>query len=124
MLPFLEWVADSWNPLLHEERLPNRNIGDNAVESLAITRNAPTLASEVDISEWEQEWYDSYQRHSLRAARSGGLFPTYSSADYKIKLKLAGMGSCLQVHLEAFASIWLRDQKCWIPKMSRVPYTM
>jgi Zn-dependent peptidase ImmA (M78 family) len=75
MLPFLEWVADSWNPLLHEERLPNRNVGDNAVESLAITRNAPTLASEVDISEWEQEWYDWYQRHSLRAARSGGLFP-------------------------------------------------
>jgi Zn-dependent peptidase ImmA (M78 family) len=75
MLPFLEWVANSWNPLLHEERLPNRNIGDNAVESLAITRNAPALASEVDISEWDQEWYDWHQRHSLRAARNGGLFP-------------------------------------------------
>lgn len=75
MLPFLEWVASSWNPLLHEERLPNRNVGDNAVESLAITRNAPALASEVDISEWEQVWYDWYQRHSLRVARNGGLFP-------------------------------------------------
>lgn len=75
LLPFLEWVANSWNPLLHEERLPNRNIGDSAAESLAVTRNAPALASEVDISEWDQEWYDWYQQHSLRAARNGGIFP-------------------------------------------------
>lgn len=75
MLPFLEWLADAWNPLLHEERLPNRNVGDTAVESLTITRNAPALAAELDISTWEQEWYDWYGRHALRAARSGGLFP-------------------------------------------------
>jgi Zn-dependent peptidase ImmA (M78 family) len=75
MLPFLEWLVDAWNPLLHEERLPNRNLGDTAVESLAITRIAPPLASEVDISAWEQEWYDWRGRHALRAARDGGLFP-------------------------------------------------
>jgi hypothetical protein len=40
MLSFLEWLVAAWNPLLHEERLPNRNIGDTAIESLAITRNA------------------------------------------------------------------------------------
>jgi Zn-dependent peptidase ImmA (M78 family) len=75
MLPFLEWIADIWNPLLHEERLPNRNIADIAVESLAITKNAPTLATEVDIAAWDQEWYDWSARHSLRTAREGGLFP-------------------------------------------------
>lgn len=78
MLPFLEWLVDAWDPLLHEERLPNRNVGDTAVESLAITRNAPALAAEVDISTWEQEWYDWHGRHSLRAARKGGLFPNIS----------------------------------------------
>jgi Zn-dependent peptidase ImmA (M78 family) len=75
MLPFLEWLADVWDPLLHEERLPDRNIGDTAAESLVLTRNAPALAAEIDISEWEGEWYEWRRRHSLRAARSGGLFP-------------------------------------------------
>lgn len=75
MLPFLEWLVDVWNPLLHEERLPNRNFGDTAVESLAITRNAPALAAELDVAAWEQEWYDWYGRHALRAARNGGLTP-------------------------------------------------
>jgi Zn-dependent peptidase ImmA (M78 family) len=75
MLPFLEWLVDAWDPLLHEERLPNRNVGDTAVASLAMTRNAPALAAEMDISAWEQEWYDWHGRHSLRAARRGGLFP-------------------------------------------------
>jgi Zn-dependent peptidase ImmA (M78 family) len=75
MLPFLEWLADAWNPVLHEERLPNRNVGDTGVESLTLTRNAPALAAEMDIVAWEQEWYDWYRRHALRAARSGGLFP-------------------------------------------------
>jgi Zn-dependent peptidase ImmA (M78 family) len=75
MLPFLEWLTEAWNPLLHEERLPNRNVGDTAVESLMLTRNAPALAAEVDISTWEQEWYEWGRHHALRAARSGGLFP-------------------------------------------------
>lgn len=75
MLSFLEWIADSWNPLLHEEKLPNRNIGDSAVESLTITRNPPALAAELDIVAWEQEWYEWNGRHALRAARNGGLFP-------------------------------------------------
>jgi Zn-dependent peptidase ImmA (M78 family) len=75
MLPILEWLTDVWNPLLHEERLPNRNVEDTAAESLILTRNAPALASELDISAWEQEWYDWRSRHALRAARSGGLFP-------------------------------------------------
>jgi Zn-dependent peptidase ImmA (M78 family) len=75
MLPFLEWLVDSWNPLLHEERLPNRNIADTAVESLAVTRNAPALAAEPDVFVWDQERYDWRSRHALRTARNGGLFP-------------------------------------------------
>lgn len=75
MLPLLEWLADVWNPLLHEERLPNRNVGDTAAESLSLTRNVPPLAAEIDIATWEEEWYEWRRRHALRAARSGGLFP-------------------------------------------------
>ena len=92
MLPFLEWVTSSWNPLLHEERLPNRNIGDNAVESLAITRNAPVLASEMDISAWEQEWYDWQQQHSLRAARNGGVFPNVVFRRFQDRIEVSWDG--------------------------------
>ncbi|MBY8851600.1 hypothetical protein K7G98_26080, partial [Saccharothrix sp. MB29] len=41
LLPLLEWIAQSWNPLLHEEVLPNRNMADTAAASLCETRNAP-----------------------------------------------------------------------------------
>jgi hypothetical protein len=42
MLPLLEWLADNWNALLHEEKLPNRNSADTAVDALSTTRFAPS----------------------------------------------------------------------------------
>ncbi|MCX5269738.1 ImmA/IrrE family metallo-endopeptidase [Streptomyces sp. NBC_00199] len=75
LLPFLEWLADNWNPLLHEERLPNRNVEATAVASLDLTRNAPSLASESQIVSWEEERYDWRSRHAIRSGRAGGLFP-------------------------------------------------
>jgi Zn-dependent peptidase ImmA (M78 family) len=75
LLSLLEWLVDSWNPMLHEERLPNRNTGDSAVLSLAATRNAPELAGEAATIAWEQEWFEWRERHAIRAARNGGLFP-------------------------------------------------
>ncbi len=77
LLPFLEWLVDSWNPLFHEERLPNGNRGDfdSAVSSLGATRNAPELAGEATTIAWEQEWFEWRGRHAIRAARAGGLFP-------------------------------------------------
>ncbi|WP_406273121.1 ImmA/IrrE family metallo-endopeptidase [Streptomyces sp. NBC_00191] len=75
LLPLLEWISSFWNPLLHEERLPNRNIGDSAVSSLNVTRCPPSLASDSEALAWEEEWYDWRERHAIRSARSGGLFP-------------------------------------------------
>ncbi|MGW0602548.1 ImmA/IrrE family metallo-endopeptidase [Streptomyces sp. NPDC002640] len=75
LLPFLEWLTDNWNPLFHEEKLPNRNAEATAVTSLDRTRNAPPLATEGQILSWEEEWYDWRSRHAMRSARAGGLFP-------------------------------------------------
>jgi len=75
LLPFLEWVVDSWNPLLHEERLPNRNLSETAVKSLEMTRLSPALATDAEAAAWEREWFEWRQRHSLRVARDGGLLP-------------------------------------------------
>jgi Zn-dependent peptidase ImmA (M78 family) len=75
MLPVLEWLAESWDPLFHEEHLPNANRGDDAVESLHRTRFPEAKLSEDDALAWEQAWQGWWWRHSLQAARSGGLLP-------------------------------------------------
>ncbi|GAA0397401.1 hypothetical protein Acor_74880 [Acrocarpospora corrugata] len=74
LLSVLEWIADNWNAILHEEKLPNRN-GETAAKALAGTRNAPALAGEPETLIWEQNWYDWHSRHALRSARDGGLLP-------------------------------------------------
>lgn len=75
LLPVLEWLVENWNALLHEEKLPNRNLAESAVASLAATRNAPALAGEAETIAWETEQYEWRERHQLRAARAGGLLP-------------------------------------------------
>ena len=76
LLPLMEWLAESWNPLLHEERLP-RNEGDTAWASLLATRFPPwAIADNTQLaSRWESAWQQWWQRHAIRAASEGGLFP-------------------------------------------------
>jgi Zn-dependent peptidase ImmA (M78 family) len=75
LLPLLEWLASNWNPMLHEERLPVRNAGADAVASLYHTRFAVAGLSAERALERDSEWYSWRQRHGLHAAREGGLFP-------------------------------------------------
>jgi len=77
LLPLMEWFAENWNPLLHEERLPARNEGDTAWASLLATR-FPPWAIEDDVqlaSRWEGAWQKWWHRHAIRSASEGGLFP-------------------------------------------------
>ena len=77
LLPLMEWFADNWNALLHEERLPVKNEGGDAWASLRNTRFAPpALAADADLeAAWEERWQGWWSRHALRAASAGGLFP-------------------------------------------------
>jgi Zn-dependent peptidase ImmA (M78 family) len=75
MLPTLEWFVRNWNPIFHEERLPNANIGDNAVAALEITRLPPLLAGEAASFAWDEERFNWRSRHAIRTARDGGLLP-------------------------------------------------
>ena len=77
LLPLMEWFARYWNPLFHEERLPARNAGISAWQSLRSTRFPPPAIEENrnQTSRWEREWQAWWTRHALRAAREGGLFP-------------------------------------------------
>jgi Zn-dependent peptidase ImmA (M78 family) len=75
LLPFLEWLATNWDALLHEERPPIEPEADTATEALQAGRYAPPTYEPEEAGQWEERWYDWWQRHALRAARDGGMFP-------------------------------------------------
>jgi hypothetical protein len=75
LLPVVEWLVAHWNPMLHEERLPIRNAGEDAVASLYRTRFPGAGLSRPRALEHDVAWYEWRQRHGLHAARDGGLFP-------------------------------------------------
>lgn len=71
LLPLLEWLADNWDPLLHEERLPIEVAGSTAVRSLRATSYVAIDGRDTGAPDWQSWW----ARHSLLACREGGLFP-------------------------------------------------
>ena len=77
LLPLLEWFARNWDALLHEERLPAKNAGETAWESLRATCFPPSAIEDDEdkASAWEGAWHGWWSRHALQAAREGGLFP-------------------------------------------------
>ena len=77
LLPLIEWFVEHWNPLLHEERLPTRNLGDTAWASLRATRFPPPAIEndERQASGWDEAWQAWWMRHALRVASHGGLLP-------------------------------------------------
>jgi Zn-dependent peptidase ImmA (M78 family) len=89
MLPLMEWLADNWDPLLHEERLPLSNAGASAAQSLSQTRLPPVSLKEVDDFEWLDTWSAWWARHSIRSARDGGLFPDLFLRRYRDSLEVS-----------------------------------
>lgn len=76
-LNLFEWFIENWNPLFHEQRLPNKNTGSSAWHSLHLTEIPPPAleANEEELNKWESWWQDWWFRHSIISARDGGLFP-------------------------------------------------
>jgi Zn-dependent peptidase ImmA (M78 family) len=76
LLPLLEWLTESWDYLLHEQRPPVWNAGETAWLSLAET-NRPERFERAGV--WDAAADAAHTRwtsyHSLRACRQGGLFP-------------------------------------------------
>lgn len=89
LLPLLEWLASNWDPLLHEERLPLANSGLSAAESLSRTRRPPLSLKDIDDLAWLDTWSAWWRRHSIRAARVGGLFPDLYLRRYRDQLELS-----------------------------------
>jgi Zn-dependent peptidase ImmA (M78 family) len=75
LLAFLEWLAQAWDPLLHEERLPTRNVADDAATALRLTQFSGPAVPEDEAQLREAAWDGWARRHNAAFARDGGLFP-------------------------------------------------
>lgn len=77
LLPLLEWLSENWDPLFHEERPPigkSRITTASEVSGIA-SASAYAMGTDDDqVSQFEQQ-YDWKERHTLRAAREGGIYP-------------------------------------------------
>lgn len=89
MLPLIEWFTDNWDALLHEERPPLQNAGTSAAESSMRTRVPPLTLKEMDEFHWLDKWSEWWHRHSIRASRSGGVFPDVYMRRYREKLEIS-----------------------------------
>jgi len=89
LLPLMEWLADNWDPLLHEERLPLRNAGVSAADSLSQTRMPSVALKQVDEFAWLDTWSGWWTRHCVRSARDGGLFPDLYLRRYRDALEVS-----------------------------------
>ena len=77
LLPLLEWLCENWDPLFHEERPPAGRRGIWTASEVSGIASASAYAIEADetrLDEFEQQ-YEWRERHTLRAARQGGIFP-------------------------------------------------
>lgn len=89
LLPFLEWVAHAWNPLLHEERPPAEPQASDAVHDLRASSAAPPTLDADDAFKWESNWYEWWGRHALKSSRHGGLFPDVVMRRWRDKIELS-----------------------------------
>ncbi len=75
LLPFLTWLAENWDPLFHEQRLPEAMQPKSArhayLGAVRATLGDPDPQVEHRAIAWQQWW----ERHGLRSCREGGLFP-------------------------------------------------
>ena len=106
-LTLFEWFIENWNPLFHEERLPNRNDGTHAWLSLHRTEIPPPALefNEGELDKWESWWQDWWFRHSIMSARDGGLFPDIVIRRFRDLLEVSWGGSNLPGAPEHFRFI-------------------
>jgi Zn-dependent peptidase ImmA (M78 family) len=76
LLPLIEWIVSSWDPIFHEERLPNKNSASTAEEALFRSQDPPLSLDEKAAEAWSKSWHAWWSRHNLEAGRAGGIVPS------------------------------------------------
>ncbi len=77
LLPLIEWWIENWDPVFHEARLPHPARAGEYSAWAFLHQNflPPPNLDEEQEADWLDTWQAWWQRHSLQAARDGGLFP-------------------------------------------------
>ncbi|WP_420622439.1 ImmA/IrrE family metallo-endopeptidase [Candidatus Poriferisodalis sp.] len=91
LLPLLEWLSENWDPLFHEERPPAGRCGIRTASDVSGIASASANATEADdnqLDEFEQQ-FDWRERHTLRAARQGGIFPDVRFRRYRDQVEVS-----------------------------------
>lgn len=73
LLPLIEWFTANWGPMLYEETPPTPTDRGLSARSLFFEYGKQRYGCMPETE--EDLWYQWGQRHSLRAAASGGIFP-------------------------------------------------
>lgn len=70
-LPVLEWLAQNWDALLHEERTPH------PINAQLASQAPWILGAHIDNDDLsaENRWYEWWKRHDMSSAREGGMLP-------------------------------------------------
>jgi hypothetical protein len=89
LLPLLEWLTSNWDPIFHEERLPNQNAAPTAEDTLQRTLEPPRSLPEDDAALWERAWFMWWNRHSIEAARFGGVFPSICLRRWRDEIEIS-----------------------------------
>ena len=91
LLPLLEWLGAHWDPLFHEERPP---AGKRDIRTASdVSGIASAMADVMDVGnrqldEFEQQ-YDWRERHTLRAAAQGGVFPDVRFRRFRDQIEIS-----------------------------------
>jgi Zn-dependent peptidase ImmA (M78 family) len=73
LLPLLDWIIANWNPLFHEERLP-----DPDYPTASAVAHDPRVVMGQLSTKPAIDWWSWWSRHNVQAGRDGGLFPDLS----------------------------------------------
>lgn len=89
LLPLLEWLAAEWTALFHEERMPSPGRSDEAAMQPGPWEGMVQWADLEKQGALARNRWEWTQRHALRAARDGGLFPNIFMRRYRDRVEVS-----------------------------------
>jgi len=75
LLPLFGWLAENWDPLFHEHRLPEAMEANSARHAYLLGLRATLGDPDPRVEHRAEVWQRWWHRHALRSCREGGIFP-------------------------------------------------
>ena len=124
LLPLLKWLAGNWDALLHEERLPANNSGQDSCSSLRATRFPPSGREKRNRSDGKKNGNPGGSVTGCSHAVVADFFPMSSSEDGAISSRYPGDIPPLPAHRPTSTSFRPTASRESNPRRLRNPSTM